>query len=192
MEKSNFFALLRRMKTIDRWGLMHSARRENLAEHTLETALIAHALAAIRQDVLRGEIDTEAVLVAALYHDASEILTGDLPTPVKYFSEGIRTAYREVERSAEHRLQSMIPAEIRPRYAGAFAPGDDVKLLVKAADKISALMKCIEEEQLGNREFTLAKEAQLKALRAFPLPEVQVFLDSFLDGCGKTLDEINA
>jgi len=196
---NSFFAMLSRMKNISRWALMRNTQRESLSEHTLETAVIAHALANIRAARFGGSINPDRVAALALYHDASEILTGDMPTPAKYHSPTLREAYGKLEREAAHRLLSLLPDYLHPAYrslllpdSGELADADDVysRRLVKAADKLSALIKCIEERKAGNQEFTSAEAATRNTLRDMGLPEVDVFIDEFLPAYGKTLDEM--
>lgn len=187
MEKYSFFALLSRMKYINRWGLMRNARQENLCEHTLEVAYIAHALA------LMSGVEPSRAVFCALYHDCSEIITGDLPTPIKYDNPEIRKNYREIERTAVHRLLSALPKELSEAYEPCFFEEDEqIRKLVKAADKLSALLKCVEEIQMGNRDFLSAKQAQLSALKAMKLPAVDTFLEQFLPAYERTLDELQA
>ncbi len=190
----HFFAYLARMKYIGRWGLMRSTIPENLQEHSHMTAVLAHALAVIRRDVLGGDADPDAAAVAALFHDAPEILTGDLPTPVKYHSPEIRAAYRRVEEQSAQTLLSMLPEAMRPAYEPWLREEYDPELraLVKAADKLSAYLKCAEELRAGNGEFRRAAEQTLDALRAMELPEAAYFIDHFLPGFGLTLDELQA
>ena len=182
----SFFALLSRMKYIDRWGLMRNAYPETLSEHTLQTAYIAHALC-----VLSGVDPAQAVL-CALYHDCSEILTGDLPTPIKYYNEEIKESYKQIEKVAADRLLRSLPQDLQPAYQPCFFEADpQVLRMVKAADKISALIKCIEELRMGNGDFVKAKEAQLQALHAMQLPAVERFLQEFLPAYEMTLDELD-
>lgn len=190
--KNGFFALIGRMRSIRRWGLMRNSFDENLQEHCHMTAVLAHALAMIRREVYGQEADPDRAAVLALYHDASEIITGDLPTPVKYLNRDITGAYKAVERQAESRLLDMLPPELQAGYAPLLGGGEegDLALLVKAADKLSAFLKCQEELQMGNGEFRSA-EKQLRAwLEACPLREVQYFLKNFLPSFGLTLDEL--
>lgn len=189
--KDGFFALIARMRNIRRWGLMRNSFEENLQEHSHMTAVLAHALAVIRRDVFGGEADPDRAAAAALFHDAGEILTGDLPTPVKYLNRDITGAYQAVERQAEAQLLTMLPEPMRPSYSALLKAEDpELHALVKAADKLSAYIKCIEELRGGNQEFRSA-EAQLRgALEASPLPEVRYFLEHFLPSFGMTLDEL--
>ncbi|MFA9380057.1 MAG: 5'-deoxynucleotidase [Acetanaerobacterium sp.] len=192
--RTGFFAMLSRMKYINRWGLMRNSRAESLSEHTLDVAMIAHALAVIRNRRFGGRADPAQVALLALYHDAHEIITGDLPTPVKYLNDEIRGAYKNVEHHAAHRLLAMLPDDMQGDYTSLLLPGDDsgeALELVKAADKLSALIKCMEEECSGNGEFKTAKEATLKALAKLNLPEAQVFLEQFIPAYECTLDELN-
>lgn len=188
----HFFAYLFRMKYIKRWGLMRNALEENLEEHTLEVALLAHALAAIRRDVLGGDCDPERVAAAALFHDASEILTGDLPTPVKYMTAELTGAYREIEHAAEDKLLSFLPENLEGTYRGLFAAYHDpaVYPLVKAADRLAAYIKCVEELKSGNEEFRRAAEQTLDSIRAMELPEAEYFMEHFLPSFSLTLDEL--
>ncbi len=193
MASHHFFALLSRMKYIRRWGLMRNASPENVSEHTLEVALIAHGLAVLGKERLGKTLDPAQVVLYALYHDAGEILTGDMPTPVKYYNPGIKASYKGVEADAQRRLLAMLPADLRgsfqPYINGEDAP-PDIKALVKAADKISALIKCAEEEKMGNREFADAGASTLQAIRALALPEAEMFLQEFWPAYSLTLDEL--
>lgn len=185
MEPYGFFAMLSRMKYISRWGLMRNSRTENLSEHTLETAYFAHALALIEG------ADPARVVLCALYHDCSEILTGDLPTPIKYDNPDIQGAYKSVETMAEQKLLSMLPEEFRPTYREILTiPDPEVRALVKAADKLSAYLKCVEELKAGNLEFKKAGEQTYEALRQNPLPALTYFMERFLPGFHLTLDEL--
>lgn len=196
---SHFLAVLSRMKYIERWALMRSARPENLSEHSLEVALIAHMLCVIGNERFGRSLDAPRAALVALYHDASEIITGDLPTPVKYHDGQIRDAYKAVERAAETRLVDTLPADLRPAFEDIFwmADGADereryLRRLVKAADKISALIKCVDERRSGNAEFASAERtcrASVEEL-ASELPEVSDFVREFLPSYGATLDEL--
>lgn len=189
----HFFALLSRMKYIHRWALMRNTKEENLAEHSLETAYIAHALALIRNRRFKGNIDPEKAAVFALYHDTAEILTGDLPTPVKYDNPTIKNAYRQIEKSAQSKLLSLLPEDLRNFYQDYVteAMPEDIRKIVKAADKLSAVVKCMEEEKAGNKEFISAKKALLETLRKMELPEVSVFMEEFLPSFSLNLDELS-
>lgn len=191
----HFFAMVSRMKYIDRWALMRNTRQENITEHAHEVAVIAHALAVLRNRRFGGRADEARTALLGLYHDLPETLTGDLPTPVKYHNREIRSAYQAVEAAACTRLMKLLPEDLRPAYEPLFFPNEaDAQLwpLVKAADKISALAKCMEEEQAGNREFAHAKDALLAAVHAMGLPEAECFLAEFLPGYALTLDELEA
>lgn len=190
--KNSFFAMLSRMKLINRWGLMRNTRKENLAEHSFETAYIAHALAVLRNTRFGGQVDEGRVVLFALYHDATEIFTGDLPTPVKYFNSGIRGAYKEVEKASLQRLLSYLPDDMKPEYNDVMVQSDEdseLWAIVKAADKLSALIKCIEEAKAGNTEFGQAAAAQQEYLKKMNLPEVDCFMREFLPAYRLTLDE---
>ncbi|MEG2204169.1 MAG: 5'-deoxynucleotidase [Oscillospiraceae bacterium] len=184
--------MLSRIKLIHRWGLMRCARPETLAEHTLETALLTHALLELGNARLGRGLDPGQGVLLALYHDCPEILTGDLPTPVKYHDPAIKTAYRAIERQACDRLLAMLPDELRPAYARYFG-GDETLAVyrpyVKAADKLSALIKCIEERKAGNHEFDKAADTIL-AHPALGLPEAKLFLEDYLPAYSLTLDEV--
>ncbi|WP_130850394.1 5'-deoxynucleotidase [Intestinimonas timonensis] len=188
----NFFALISRMRYIGRWGLMRNTFQENIQEHSHMVAVLAHALAVIRRDLFGGDLDPEHAAVLALYHDAPEILTGDLPTPVKYYNPEIREAYREVEEVSARRLLSMLPDALRPAYEPLLLedPESEYHALVKAADKLSAYIKCVEEVKAGNTEFRQAAEQTYHILEDSPLPEVAYFLEHFLPGFSLTLDEL--
>ncbi len=189
----HFYAMLSRMKLISRWGLMRNTRSENLCEHSFETAVIAHALAVLRNTRYGGNADPERAALLALYHDASEILTGDLPTPVKYFNPEIRAAYREVETVAQTKLLTMLPDDLKPCYESVFraaGKGDRELLpLIKAADKLSAIIKCMEEKGMGNSEFSKAETTLRQAVSDMHLPEADCFMEEFLPSYALTLDE---
>ena len=187
----HFFAYISRMKYITRWSLMRNSLSENIQEHSHMAAVLAHALAVIRRDVLGADCDPNACAAAALFHDATEIFTGDLPTPIKYYNPAIRDAYKQVEAVAADRLLDMLPGEMRPAYAPLLREEDqEVRVIVKAADKLSAYIKCLEELEAGNNEFARAAQETLAALEAMDLPEVRYFLRHFADGFGLTLDEL--
>ena len=190
--KSHFFAYVSRMRFIQRWALMRNTAPENVQEHSHQVAVLAHALAVIRNEKFGGTVDPGAVAVAALYHDASEILTGDMPTPIKYDNPAIRKAYKDVEAVAEGKLLAMLPEELQAVYAPILTPTDpEVIRLVKAADKLSAYLKCVEELKAGNTEFRKAKEQTYAALCQNPIPALRYFMDHFLEGFELTLDELN-
>ena len=186
-----FFALAARMRNIRRWGLMRNSFEENLLEHSQMTAVLAHALAVIRRDVFGLDADPDGAAAAALFHDMSEIITGDMPTPVKYLNEDIRRSYKAVESQAEAQLLQLLPGEMRPAYVELLRGGSgETHDLVKAADKLAAYIKCIEELRAGNEEFRSA-EAQIRGtLEASELPEIAYFMEHFLPAFGMTLDEL--
>lgn len=189
-----FCALLSRMKYISRWGLMRSSRPENLSEHTAETAVLAHTLGLIANNIFHhADIRPETMATAALYHDASEILTGDMPTPVKYKNDRLKTAYKELEAESAQSLSQLLPPELQeamlPLLTGT-ALGQEEALLLKAADRLSALVKCLEEEASGNTEFQSAKQEQLARLEEMNHPAVSYFLKNFLPCYQKDLDQL--
>ena len=186
---NTFYALLGRMKYIDRWCLMRSSRPENLCEHTLETAYIAHALALLNREQ-GGTLEPEKAVLYALYHDCTEILTGDLPTPVKYKNESIKTAYKAVEKEAQNALLSRLPVPMAEEMAPWFTPTEEYRPFIKAADKISALIKCTEEQRSGNHEFDAALTQQRAALQAMHCPEADWFLALCLPCYTQNLDEL--
>ena len=189
---SNFFAMLSRMKYINRWGLMRNTINENISEHSIETAFIAHALALYRNVRFGGNVDPERCALLALYHDVTEIITGDLPTPIKYFNPEIREEYDKVEKMAADKLLSCLPEDLREYYEPLIIHGEEDKelcMLVKAADKLSALIKCREECRMGNSDFSKAEAATLEAIRNMGLPEAEMFLNEFLGTYDLTLDE---
>lgn len=191
-EQNSFFAIVARMKYIDRWALMRNTHSENLSEHSLDTAIIAHALAVMRNKRLGGQVNPERAALLAVFHDVPEVMTGDMPTPVKYFSPAIRSAYAEVETAAEQELLSLLPEDLREEYRPLIThEGEDAELLriVKCADKLSALIKCMEEEKACNREFSAARTATEQAIREMGLPEGIAFLESFIPPFALTLDE---
>jgi len=189
----SFFAAISRMKYIDRWALMRNSRPENLSEHSMEVAMIAHALCLIGNVRYGRNLNGDHAAVLGLYHDAPEIITGDLPTPVKYFDPEIKQSYDRVEQSAKKKMIAQLPEEMQLTYDGimnAEESEDDILIkYVKAADKLSALIKCIEEERSGNQDFEKAKEATMKTIQGLKMPEVDFFLDNFLPGYYMTLDE---
>ena len=189
----SFFAMLSRMKYIDRWALMRNSRRENISEHSHEVAALAHALAVIGNKRLGKHLQAERAALLGLYHDSTEILTGDLPTPVKYRDDQIRGAYKHIENLAAQSLLARLPEDLRDEYESLFVPQEDEAYLwklVKAADKLSALIKCIEEEKTGNREFVQAQQATRETLEAMQLPELEIFMQEFLPAYSLTLDEM--
>lgn len=192
MEQYNFFAMVNRMKMIDRWALMQNTSKENIAEHSHSVAVIAHALALIGNKEFGKCYDENRVALLALYHDTTEVITGDMPTPVKYYNDEIKSVYKDIEDIAGKRLLSMLPDDYRADYEPFFTHKDEDKelwALVKAADKISALIKCIEENRMGNKEFEIALKSQEQKIAEIDLPEVKFFSDHFLHSYYLTLDE---
>ncbi|MBQ3416476.1 MAG: 5'-deoxynucleotidase [Ruminococcus sp.] len=188
---SSFFAILSRMKYINRWGLMNNTKYENISEHSLQVAMFSHILVTVANKRLGESLDAEKAAVIGIYHDASEIITGDMPTPIKYYNADIKSAYKEIEHIAEQRLLSLLPEDIREEYEDIVSPTDQELLVyVKAADKLSALIKCIEEVRMGNMEFNDAKKATEKTLHAMNLPALEIFMEEFLPSFYKTLDEL--
>ena len=190
---SHFFAYLDRLRLIRRWGLMRNTVPENDMEHSMQTALIAHGLAALAKTRYQREVDPEHVAMLALYHDVSEVITGDLPTPVKYKTPGTQDAYRGLEAHAREQLLDMLPADMRPSFAAYVIPDESAYAwkLVKAADRISAYLKCIEEEKMGNRDFAQAKSTIQQSLEQIPLPEVQDFIRTFVPSFSLSPDELS-
>ena len=189
--KSHFFAYISRMRFIQRWALMRNTAPENVQEHSHQAAVLAHALAVIRNEKFGGCVDAGAVAAAALYHDASEILTGDMPTPIKYGNPAIRSAYKDVEALAERKLLTMLPRELQSAYTPVLTEvPQEVETLVKAADKLSAYIKCVEELKAGNSEFREAAAQTRSALESYGLPEVAYFLEVFMDSFSLTLDQL--
>ena len=188
---SSFFAMVSRMKYINRWGLMNNTKTENISEHSLQVAMLAHVLVTIANRRLGENLDADRAAVIGIYHDAGEIITGDLPTPIKYYNADIKSAYKEIEHIAEQRLLNMLPEDIREEYRDIVSPGDGpLMAYVKAADKLSALIKCIEEVRMGNTEFNDAKTATEKAIAEMHLPALDIFTEEFLPAFEKTLDEL--
>lgn len=186
-----FFPLIFRQKYIRRWGLMHSVIPESLSEHSMETAVIAHALAVIGRRIFHRQYDPAKIALLALFHDAPEVYTGDLPTPVKYFDENIRTSYATIERRAVETLLEKLPEALREEYRDIFAGGSEEEhRLVKAADKLCAYIKCIEEEKGGNVEFRSAKRSLGKILSGMDCPELHYFMEQLLPAFSLTVDEL--
>ena len=191
---SHFFAYLSRMRLIQRWGLMYNVHPENIQEHSLQVSMIAYTLASIRNRVFDGNVNGERVALLALFHDSSEVITGDLPTPIKYFNPEIKTAYKKIEKVADERLFSMIPPELQEDFRSIFFQEEEDKehwLLVKAADKISAYLKCLEELKQGNEEFSKAKHIMKDSIDKLNLPEVKYFMKTFTPSMFLTLDELD-
>lgn len=194
MKKHHFFAFISRMKYINRWGLMRNTFNENIQEHSLQVAIVAHALATIKNQVFGGDADAERAAVLAMFHDCNETITGDMPTPVKYYNPEINEAYKKVEHLSKNKLVSMLPNELKDTYSKIlFAQEGDKELwrLVKAADRISAYIKCLEEKNAGNSEFKKAGEAILKTIKALDMPEVRYFLENFIPSFTLSLDELD-
>ena len=193
-KSSHFFAYLSRMKFIHRWGLMRNTLVENIQEHSLQVAMIAHALALIRNRLFAGDLDPERVMVLAVFHEVSEVITGDFPSPLKYFNPEISRAYSEIEQVARRKLWDMIPAELKEDYRSVLFPEEaDAEgwEVVKAADKISAYAKCLEELKAGNQEFAKAKESIEREIARLKLPEVAYFMREFVHSFALALDELN-
>lgn len=188
----NFFAMVNRMKYIDRWALMPNANKENIAEHSHSVAVIAHALALIGNREFGKNYNPERAALLALYHDTTEVITGDMPTPVKYYNDEIKSVYKDIEETAGDRLLKMLPDDYKQDYVPLFHKSDEDKQLwklVKSADKISALVKCIEENRMGNREFDIALKSQEQKIADIDMPEVKFFSEHFLKAYYLTLDE---
>ena len=191
-EDYSFFAMMSRLKYINRWALMRNSREENLSEHSLEVALLSHALCTIGNKRLGKALNADRAALIGLYHDATEIITGDMPTPVKYFNSDIKSIYKEIEHTACEKLLSILPEDLRNEYEEILEPSDKYsyeKALVKAADKLSAYIKCLDEKQAGNNEFLQAEKATFKAVKELNLEEVEIFLREFMPAYSRTLDE---
>ncbi len=192
MKNNLFYAMLSRMKYINRWGLMRNTRSENLSEHSLEVAFVAHALGIINNEIFGGNINAERIAILGMYHDVTEIITGDMPTPVKYYSNVIREAYKEVEEVANSEMLSALPESIRKRYEGCLletAEEEQLWKYVKAADKISAYIKCIEERKMGNEDFKDAEITIKKAIDDMDIKEADYFMEHFIPAYMITIDE---
>lgn len=191
---SHFFAMMSRMKYIERWALMRNSQTENISEHSLEVSMLAHALAVISNKRLGNTLNAEKAALIGLYHDSTEIITGDMPTPVKYYNKEIQAAFKDIEKIAARRLVDMLPEDMRDSYQSIFFQMEGEEYLwklLKAADKLSALIKCIQEEIAGNTEFSSAKVSLIEVLRKMELKEVEIFIEEFLPSYYKTLDELN-
>lgn len=189
----SFFAMMARMKYIERWALMRNSATENISEHSLEVAMLAHGLGVIAIEKCGKDIDLGKITLMGLYHDANEIITGDMPTPVKYHDEHIREAYKKVEELANKTLLAQLPDYMQSYYEDFFFEKEEDKqlwVLVKAADRLSALIKCIEEDKAGNREFATAYNTIYDSIVEMDLEEVRIFVDSFLPSYQKTLDDL--
>ncbi len=188
---SHFFALVSRMKYINRWALMKNTSNENLCEHSFEVAIIAHALCIIGNERLSRNYDADKASVFALYHDFTEIITGDMPTPIKYKNDTLKTAYKNIERETAQSLVEYLPNDLKGEYEKIMLDiPDELKPIIKAADKISALIKCTEEMKMGNNEFKTAKQSTYEAIKKMNLPEANMFLDEFMPSYSLTLDEL--
>ena len=188
---SKFFALMSRMKYIERWGLMRSTREENIQEHSLQTAMIAHALALIGNKLFNKNYNADSIAVKAMYHEASEILTGDLPTPIKYYNDEIRASYKKIEEVAINQVLEMLPFALKEEYVPILTPQQEQeKAIIKAADKICAYLKCIEEVNAGNNEFADALSALEANLKEYKQEEVKYFMDNFISAFDLTLDKL--
>lgn len=191
---SHFFAFLSRMKFIQRWGLMRNTMSENIQEHSLQVAMIAHGLAVIRNTYFDGELDAAKVALLGMYHEVSEIFTGDLPTPVKYFNPQIKDVYKGIEGMAQEKMYNMLPTEVKAAYLNLLVKqNEDTELwqIVKAADKISAYLKCVEELKVGNQEFAAAFKMIRQEIEGINLPEVKYFMEVFVPSFSLSLDDIN-
>jgi 5'-deoxynucleotidase len=189
----HFYAMMSRMKYIERWALMRNAISENISEHSLEVSMLAHALAVIGKRRFDKELNAEKAALIGLYHDATEIITGDMPTPIKYYNRDILGAFQKIEENAANQLLGMLPEDIREEYHSIFFPEEEESYLwklVKGADKLSALIKCMEEEKTGNTEFVKAKVSIEEALKNMELPEVEFFMTEYLPSYAKSLDEL--
>jgi 5'-deoxynucleotidase len=191
--ENNFYAMMSRMKYIERWALMRNSRPENVSEHTLEVSILAHALAVIGNKRLNKNLNGERAALIALFHDSTEIITGDMPTPIKYYNGNIQGAFKEIEAEAARRLLSMLPEDLKDEYETVFFPRKEEEYiwkLVKAADKLSALIKCIQEEKAGNTEFASAKESITEAIKELQVEEAEIFMGEFMASYYKNLDEL--
>lgn len=192
--ENQFFAMISRMKYIERWALMRNSISENISEHSLEVSIIAHALAVISKERLGNSINSEKAALIGIYHDATEIITGDMPTPIKYYDNNIKDAFKAVEKAAAERLLTMLPEDLRKSYMDYFFKNEEdayLWKLVKAADKLSALIKCLEERKAGNTEFFSAEKTLQQTLIGMELKEVDIFMEEFLPSFHKNLDELN-
>lgn len=194
MEQSNFYAMMSRMKYINRWGLMNNTKYENLSEHSLQVAMLAHCLVLIHNKRFSGSLNPERAGMLAIYHDSTEIITGDMPTPIKYFNSTIKDAYKDIENAAADRLCSLLPEDFRQDMEEIIKQSSEedreLKKYVKAADRFSALIKCIEELRMGNEEFRQAKNAIEKSIAEMNMPEADVFAAEFLPAFSLSLDEM--
>ncbi len=187
----DFYALLFQMKNIARWGLMYNTRQENLSEHSMECAIIAHALALLGNRRFGKNLDPNRILASALFHDMNEVLTGDLPTPVKYYNQSIKESYKEIERISLEKMLSLLDEETGEVYASLHNLTPEEKAIVKGADKICAYIKCLQELERGNREFTSACQYNKESLAALHMPEVDYFLEHYIASFTKNIDEVS-
>jgi 5'-deoxynucleotidase len=194
MAQSNFYAMMSRMKYINRWGLMNNTKYENLSEHSLQVAMLAHCLVLIHNKRFAGSLNAERASILAVFHDSTEIITGDMPTPIKYFNNTIKDAYKDIENAAADRLCSLLPEDFREDMELIIKQNSDedkeLKKFVKAADRFSALIKCIEELRMGNEEFRQAKTGIEKSIKEMNMPEAEVFSKEFLPAFSLSLDEM--
>ena len=193
MKDSSFYAMLSRMKYINRWGLMNNTRNENISEHSLQVAMLSHCLVLIHNKRFGGNLDPERAAILAVFHDTTEIITGDMPTPIKYYNSDIKQAYREIEENAANKLIKMLPDDFKEELNDIIRMNgekdDELRPFVKAADRLSALIKCIEEMRMGNDEFRKAQETILNSIHNMNMPELSVFESEFLPAFRLTLDE---
>lgn len=196
MESSHFFAMLSRMKYINRWGLMNNTKNENISEHSLQVAMFAHILVLIHNKNSKDKLNPERAALLGIYHDSSEIITGDMPTPVKYYNPQIVKSYKQVETMAENKLILMLPKEFQQEFTDILTHENEndkeLYKYVKAGDKLSALVKCIEEIRMGNDEFKQAKSSIENSIKEMNMDEVNVFMEKFLPSFTLTLDELNS
>ena len=191
--KYHFFAFISRMKYITRWGLMRNTQPENIQEHSLQVAVISHALAVIKNQYFHGNVNADRAAVLGMYHDCNEIITGDMPTPIKYFNPEISQAYKNVEDVSKNKLLTMLPEELKPVYSSILfheKNEDDSWSIVKAADRIAAYIKCLEEVKAGNREFKKASESIYRSIMEINSPEAVYFMEHFMPSFSLTLDEL--
>lgn len=187
----DFYALLFQMKNIARWGLMYNTRQENLSEHSMECAVIAHALALIGNRHFGKKLDPNRILSAALFHDMNEVLTGDLPTPIKYYNDRIKDSYKEIERISLEKMLSLLDEETAGDYKALLSLSKEEERIVKGADKLCAYIKCLQELERGNREFSSACAYNEKSLKALEMPEVDFFLEHYVASFTKNIDEVS-
>ncbi len=187
----DFYALLFQMKNIARWGLMYNTRQENLSEHSMECAVIAHALALIGNSHFEKKFDPTRILAAALFHDMNEVLTGDLPTPIKYYNDSIKESYKEIERISLNKMLSLLDEQTADAYKDLLNLSAEEERIVKGADKLCAYIKCLQELERGNREFSSACAATEKSMRALKMPEVDFFLEHYVSSFTKNIDEVS-